>query len=93
MISGAMDSPVPERPQAHGVAQDQFLTVLSRDEALRRFEAALDPKPVGTETVAVAQARGRVLAQDVAAPTRWSWSRIRSRSRRPPALASSCAAP
>lgn len=68
MISGAMDSPVPERPQADGVAQDQFLTVLSRDEALRRFEAALAPKPVGTETVALPQALGRVLAQDVSSP-------------------------
>jgi putative molybdopterin biosynthesis protein len=68
VISGAMDSPAPERPQADGLAQDQFLTVLSRDEALRRFEAALDPKPVGTKTVALAQALGRVLAQDLASP-------------------------
>ena len=68
MISGAMDSPVPERPRSDGVTQDQFLTVLSRDEALRRFEAALDPKPLGTETLPLGQVLGRVLAQDLAAP-------------------------
>ena len=68
MISRGMDSPVTERPRSDGGAQDQFLTVLSRDEALRRFEAALDPKPVGTETVTLGQALGRVLAQDLASP-------------------------
>jgi putative molybdopterin biosynthesis protein len=63
-----MDSPASERTRPDGVAQDQFLNVLSRDEALRRFEAALDPKPVGTQTVVLAQALGRVLAQDIASP-------------------------
>ena len=53
---------------AADVAQQQFLTVLSRDEALRRFEAALAPKPLGIETVALAEALGRVLAQDLASP-------------------------
>src|SRR3954470_24450432 len=63
-----MDSPSSESPARDGIAQDQFLTVLSRDEALRRFEAALDPKPVGTETVALADALGRVLSADLASP-------------------------
>ncbi len=48
-------------------AQEQFLQVLSRDEALRRFETALEPKPVGTERVTLADALGRVVAHDVPA--------------------------
>src|SRR3954451_15242867 len=51
-----------------GVSQEQFLTVLPRDEAVRRFEAALDLKPIGVERVPLAAALGRVLAEDVAAP-------------------------
>jgi putative molybdopterin biosynthesis protein len=51
-----------------GVAQEQFLTVLPREEAVRRFEAALDPRPLGTERIELAQALGRVLAEEVAAP-------------------------
>src|SRR4051794_23715211 len=51
-----------------GVSQEQFLTVLPRDEAVRRFEAALDLKPVGVERAPLAAALGRVLAEDVAAP-------------------------
>jgi putative molybdopterin biosynthesis protein len=50
------------------IAQDQFLTVLPRDEAVRRFDAALQPSPMGVERVALAQALGRVLAEAVAAP-------------------------
>ena len=46
--------------------QDQFLTVLSRDEALARFETALAAAPVGIETVAIADALGRVVAASVA---------------------------
>ena len=30
--------------------QDQFLTILSREDALARFEAALFPRPVPAET-------------------------------------------
>lgn len=60
-----------DRPD-HGIfagalAQEQFLEVLTRDEALRRFEAALRPKPLGAERVALADALGRVVAQDVPA--------------------------
>ena len=50
------------------LAQGQFLTVLSRDEAAARFEAALQPAPLGQEAVALAEALGRVLAEDVVAP-------------------------
>jgi putative molybdopterin biosynthesis protein len=50
------------------VSQEQFLTVLSRDEAVRRFTAALDLKPLGVETVALRDSLGRALAAEVAAP-------------------------
>lgn len=46
--------------------QNQFLTVLSRDEALSRFEAALAAAPVGTEIVASAASLGRIVAGSVA---------------------------
>ena len=45
--------------------QDQFLTVLGRDEALARFEAALAARPVGVETVALAASLGRAVAENV----------------------------
>jgi putative molybdopterin biosynthesis protein len=48
--------------------QQQFLDVIDRDEAERRFRAALDLRPLGAEAVALADALGRVLAEDVAAP-------------------------
>ncbi|HEY8382388.1 MAG TPA: molybdopterin biosynthesis protein [Microvirga sp.] len=62
-----MDRPAPSRP-SEAVRQDQFLTVLARDEALRRFTQALDPKPLGAETMPLLAALGRVLAQDVISP-------------------------
>lgn len=48
--------------------QEQFLEVVSPEEARRRFESQLPLKPVGTETVALGDAFGRVLANDIAAP-------------------------
>jgi putative molybdopterin biosynthesis protein len=48
--------------------QDQFLDVIDRDEAERRFRAALDLRPLSAEEVALADALGRVLAADVVAP-------------------------
>ncbi len=54
---------------SEAIRQEQFLTVLQRDEALRRFAAALDPKPLDMERVALDCALGRVLAEDVASPT------------------------
>jgi len=52
------------------VKQDQFLHVLDRDEAERRFRAALAPLvPLGAEPVALVEALGRVLAEDIASPT------------------------
>jgi putative molybdopterin biosynthesis protein len=48
--------------------QEQFLQVLDRDEAERRFRAALDLAPLGLETVSLDAALGRVLAADVVSP-------------------------
>lgn len=48
--------------------QDQFLDVIDRDEAERRFFAGIDSSPRGVESVGLAEALGRVLAEDVLAP-------------------------
>ncbi len=48
--------------------QEQFLEVVSADEARARFVRHVDLAPLPAETVALAAALGRVLAQDVAAP-------------------------
>jgi len=48
--------------------QDQFLTILSREDALARFEAALFPRELPSERRALAGALGCALAQDVVAP-------------------------
>jgi len=48
--------------------QEQFLHVLDRDEAERRFRAALDLTPRAIETVPLDAALGRVLAADVISP-------------------------
>ena len=48
--------------------QDQFLTILSREDALARFEAALFPRPVPAEKRPLADALGCALAEDVVAP-------------------------
>jgi len=47
--------------------QEQFLNVIDRDEAEARFRAAIALEPLGVETVALADALGRVLAADVVA--------------------------
>ena len=49
--------------------QHQFLDVIDRDEAERRFQAALDLQPVGEEVVSLSAGLGRVLARDVTATT------------------------
>ena len=48
--------------------QEQFLDVVSAEEARERFARHLDLAPLPGERVALAAALGRVLAQDVAAP-------------------------
>ena len=47
--------------------QDQFLTILSREDALARFEAALFPRDLAIEERALADALGLALAHDVVA--------------------------
>jgi len=48
--------------------QEQFLQVLDRDEAERRFRAAIDQTPREAEIVRLDAALGRVLAADVVSP-------------------------
>src|SRR5512147_1683687 len=50
-------------------SQEQFLNVLDRDEAERRFQSALRLEPLGEERVALNTALGRVLARNVTSPT------------------------
>ena len=47
--------------------QQQFLDVLDRDEAERRWHAVIDVAPRGVESVALEEALGRVLAEDIRA--------------------------
>jgi putative molybdopterin biosynthesis protein len=47
--------------------QEQFLDILTREEAEQRFRAHLRLEPIGEEMVILAKARGRVLASDVLA--------------------------
>jgi putative molybdopterin biosynthesis protein len=58
----------PSAKGSGGLGQEQFLQVLDRDEAERRFRAAIDLKPRGIERIALEAALGRVLAADVVSP-------------------------
>jgi putative molybdopterin biosynthesis protein len=60
-------SPAPNRSDS--ADQDQFLTILSREDALVRFEAALFPRALPTERRRLADALGSALAEDVTALT------------------------
>jgi putative molybdopterin biosynthesis protein len=55
-------------PQPSHATQDQFLDVIDRDEAVRRFHGALDLRPLEAERVPLADAWQRVLADDIIAP-------------------------
>src|ERR1700741_1163172 len=59
-------TPAPKKPES--LDQDQFLTILSREDALARFEAALFPRAVPRESRPLAEALGCALAEDVTAP-------------------------
>src|SRR5580704_11451337 len=52
----------------HAARQEQFLEVVTPAEARRCFEGAIDLPPLPSETMAPAQALGRVLADDLTAP-------------------------
>src|ERR1700753_1884115 len=60
------EKPASRRPQ--NLDQDQFLTVLSREEALARFEDALFPREIPGELRRLQDALGGALSQDVTAP-------------------------
>ncbi len=62
-----MARPSPPR-QRDSIEQDQFLSILSREEALARFEAALFPRAVSSESRPLAAALGCALAADIPAP-------------------------
>lgn len=47
--------------------QDQFLEVVDRDDAERRWREVVRPAPLAAEPVPLAEALGRVLAEDVIA--------------------------
>ena len=49
------------------IDQDQFLTILSREDALARFEAVLFPRDLPADDLALADALGLALANDVVA--------------------------
>ncbi|MDA0833536.1 MAG: molybdopterin biosynthesis protein [Planctomycetota bacterium] len=50
---------------AAGLQQEQFLDVISKEEATRRFQQHLTLSPLGEEEVLLEAALGRVLAQDI----------------------------
>ena len=54
-------------PKGGNADQDQFLTILSRDDALARFENALFPRDLAIEERCLAEALGLALAHDVVA--------------------------
>src|SRR6201991_3383041 len=66
MDSRMSKTPQPKKPD--NPDQDQFLPILSREDALARFEAALFPRAVAEEQRPLADALGCALAEDVVAP-------------------------
>jgi molybdenum cofactor synthesis domain-containing protein len=66
MGSDMTNGQLPKNP--NNLDQDQFLTVLSREDALRRFEAALFPRALPSEFRPLFDALDCVLAQDIVAP-------------------------
>lgn len=60
-------TPHPDGPPANDGRQTQFLTVITRDEATERFQRHIQLKPLGHETVLLADALNRVLGADVIA--------------------------
>src|SRR5437868_8006776 len=61
-------SNVPFSTSRDSVDQDQFLNILSREEALKHFDAALFPRARPTEQRPLADALGCALAHDIVAP-------------------------
>ena len=59
---------IPKPPDRSALEQDQFLKILSREEALACFEAAVFPRPIPSEWRKLADALGAALAEDITAP-------------------------
>src|SRR4051794_29912617 len=59
---------IPQLQDRRALEQEQFLKILSREEALARFEAALFPRAIPSDTRTLAAALGAALAEDVTAP-------------------------
>ena len=57
----------PSAKSHDSVDQDQFLTILSREEAIARFEAALFPREISSEPRRLSEAIGCALAADIVA--------------------------
>src|SRR5581483_5699707 len=58
----------PTTKKTDSVDQDQFLTILSREDALARFEEALFPRALPSEMRQLTDALGCALNEDVTAP-------------------------
>ncbi|MCK1384452.1 molybdopterin biosynthesis protein [Bradyrhizobium sp. 21] len=59
---------IPQSQVRSALEQEQFLKILSREEALARFEAALFPRAIPSESRKLADALGSALAEDITAP-------------------------
>lgn len=59
---------IPKAPDRSALEQEQFLRILSREEALARFEAALFPRAIPSEQRGLGDALGTALAEDITAP-------------------------
>jgi molybdenum cofactor synthesis domain-containing protein len=68
IASAAAMSNSPIAKNRDHVEQDQFLTILSREEALARFATALFPRAIPSETRLLIDALGNALARDIVAP-------------------------
>src|SRR5579871_34652 len=62
-----MDMPPVPNDRGTAIEQDQFLTILSREEALARFEAVLFPRAMPSEERALSDALGLPLSRDIVA--------------------------
>lgn len=59
---------IPQSQVRSALEQEQFLKIVSREEALARFEAALFPRAIPSERRKLAAALGASLAEDITAP-------------------------
>ncbi|MGY4234629.1 putative molybdopterin biosynthesis protein [Bradyrhizobium sp. USDA 4449] len=59
---------IPKPPDRSALEQEQFLKILSREEALARFDDALFPRAVPSEARKLADAIAAALAEDITAP-------------------------